>query len=277
MTAIRDLTRAFGAFTINFVGWRGRFGRVFSHGRIVTDAHPRELIPRLRETREYVADLARRAGRDPEDVRIIAVSKKQPVAAIQALLQAGQLDFGENYIQEALDKQAAVPASQARWHFMGRLQKNKAKFIPGRFVLLHSLDSLELAHVLHKKCEASGCALEALLQVNLGREEQKGGVLEDDLFEVAEGVAKLNRLSLKGLMVLPPFDVPLVEKQRVFHRLAELREALESRLGFPLRELSMGMTDDFPQAIAEGATMVRIGTRIFGPRPGSACFGSSSA
>ncbi len=239
----------------------------------MTDTHRQKLLLRWQETREYVTELALRAGRCAEDVRIIAVSKKQPATAIQALVEAGQQDFGENYIQEALDKQAVVPAPAARWHFMGRLQKNKARFVPGRFVLLHSLDSLVLAHVLHKKCAAVGSVLDVLLQVNLGREEQKGGVVEDDLFEVAEGVAELNGLALKGLMALPPFDLPVADKQRAFHRLAELHEELGRRLGLPLRELSMGTTDDFPQAIAEGATMVRIGTRIFGPRLDQKCVG----
>lgn len=239
----------------------------------MTDPHRRKLLLRWRETREYVANLAIRAGRCPEDVRIIAVSKKQPATAIQSLMEAGQQDFGENYIQEALDKQAVVCPPAARWHFMGRLQKNKAKFVPGRFILLHSLDSLELARVLHKRCAMGGRVLDVLLQVNLGREEQKGGVVEDDLFEVAEGVAGLDGLALKGLMALPPFDLSVADKQRAFHRLAELQEELGRRLGFRLHELSMGTTDDFPQAIAEGATMVRIGTRIFGPRPGSASTG----
>lgn len=224
------------------------------------------LVLRWQETREYVAQLACRSGRDPKDVRIVAVSKKQPVDAVQVLARSGQQDFGENYVQEALEKQAALIFDETRWHFLGRLQRNKAKSIPGKFVMLHSLDSTALARVLQKKCEAVGVVQDVLLQVNLGQEPQKGGVLEPDLEQVALDITGMVNLALKGLMVLPPFELSSDDKQRVFARMARLRDRLRSRLGLPLNELSMGTTDDFPRAIAEGATMVRIGTRIFGPR-----------
>lgn len=228
--------------------------------------HDPMLVTRWRETVEYVADLTRRSGRDPEDVRIVAVSKTQPAPAVRVLLDNGQLDFGENYVQEALDKQASLASCAARWHFLGRLQRNKAKFIPGRFVMLHSLDSLSLARVLHERCQAAGVALEVLIQVNLGQEPQKGGVAECDLEHIAQGVAGMANLSLRGLMALPPFELSLRDKQRAFARLANLRDHVKRQVGVSLEELSMGTTDDFPQAIAEGATLVRIGTRIFGPR-----------
>ncbi len=232
----------------------------------MSEQHDNELIARWQETRQHVAELARQSGRSPEDVRIVAVSKRQPLSAIHVLLESGHLDFGENYVQEALEKHDALAQDKVHWHFLGRLQRNKAKHVPGNFVLLHSLDSLALARVLHKKCETGGIVLDVLLQVNLGQEPQKGGVLEVDLQAVAQGVAEMSALSLKGLMVLPPFGLNLADKQRAFARLASLRDKLRPLLGKRLNVLSMGTTDDYPQAIAEGATLVRIGTRIFGPR-----------
>jgi len=235
-----------------------------------SSTHDPMLVTRWRETLECVADLTRRSGRDPEGVRVVAVSKTQPASAVRILAKNGQLDFGENYVQEALDKQASLAPCAVRWHFLGRLQRNKAKFLPGRFVMLHSLDSLPLAcvlqNVLQNRCEAAVEVLEVLIQVNLGQEPQKGGVAEHDLEPIAQGVAGMANLSLRGLMALPPFELSLSDKQRAFARLANLRDRLKRLLGLALEELSMGTTDDFPQAIAEGATLVRIGTGIFGPR-----------
>ncbi|HDQ41454.1 MAG TPA: YggS family pyridoxal phosphate-dependent enzyme [Desulfonatronum sp.] len=232
----------------------------------MSEEHDQALVLRWQETLQDVADRARRSGRAPADVQIIAVSKRQPLCAIRALAACGQLDFGENYVQEALEKQKGLALDAVQWHFLGRLQRNKAKFVPGRFVMLHSLDSLPLARVLQEKCETVGVVLDVLLQVNLGQEPQKGGVTEADLPEVARGVAEMSALSLRGLMALPPFELNLAHKQRAFARLARLRDRLQTGLGRSLDVLSMGTTDDYPQAIAEGATMVRIGTRIFGPR-----------
>lgn len=239
---------------------------------MVPDAHDQELLRRWRETWQSVAELARRSGRDPASVHIVAVSKMQPPSAIMALAESGQQDFGENYIQEALEKQDCLDLSAVRWHFLGRLQRNKAKFVPGRFAMLHSLDSLPLACVLQEKCEVAGVVLDVLIQVNIGQEPQKGGVLEKDLHEVAQGVMEMNSLALKGFMALPPFELGLCDKQHAFAKLAKLRDQSRLRLGLALDELSMGTTDDFPQAIAEGATLVRIGTRIFGPRRLLSCF-----
>ncbi len=224
------------------------------------------LVNRWRETLECVADLTRRSGRDPEGVRVVAVSKEQPSSAVRILAKRGQLDFGENYVQEALDKQASLASCAVRWHFLGRLQRNKAKFLPDRFVMLHALDSLSLARVLQNRCEAAGVVLDVLIQVNLGQEPQKGGVAEHDLEQIAQGVAGMSNLSLRGLMALPPFELSLSDKQRAFARLVNLRDRIKRRVGLALEELSMGTTNDFPQAIAEGATLVRIGTRIFGLR-----------
>jgi pyridoxal phosphate enzyme (YggS family) len=233
-----------------------------------SSTHDQILVARWRDTLEYVADLTQRSGRDPKGVRVVAVSKKQSPSAVRILAESGQLDFGENYVQEALDKQASLASCAVRWHFLGRLQRNKAKFIPGKFVMLHSLDSLLLARALQDRCrcEAAGPVLEVLIQVNLGQEAQKGGVAEANLEQIAQGIVGMANLSLKGLMVLPPFKLNASDKQRVFAKLANLRDWLKPRVGLALDELSMGTSDDFPQAIAQGATLVRIGTRIFGPR-----------
>ncbi|GAB6060755.1 YggS family pyridoxal phosphate-dependent enzyme [Desulfonatronum parangueonense] len=227
----------------------------------------RELIWRYEETRNTVAEIAARHGREPGDVRIIAVSKYQPTAALKILAGHGHLDFGENYIQEALRKQGELALPELHWHYLGRLQRNKAKFVPGSFTMFHALDDELLASSLQKRSKTRGSVLEVLVQVNLGQEIQKGGVLPDQLPELAEKIRRMDGLALRGLMALPPFSLELPEKQRLFSELRDLRDKLQSQIGLALPELSMGTTDDFPQAIAEGATMVRIGTRIFGERP----------
>ncbi|TVQ97935.1 MAG: YggS family pyridoxal phosphate-dependent enzyme [Desulfovibrionales bacterium] len=222
---------------------------------------------RYARTRQYVDELALRHGRRPNEVRIIAVSKYQPAAAVATVAEKGQRDFGENYVQEALRKQHEVGRSDLRWHFLGRLQRNKVKYLPGHFSMFHALDSAKLALDLHRKFHAVNQALEVLIQVNVGDEHQKGGVLPEDVPNLVDQLEAMPALMLRGLMALPPFDVDLADKQRFFSALRNLRDVEQARTGWSLPELSMGTTDDFPQAIAEGATMVRIGTRIFGDRP----------
>jgi PLP dependent protein len=226
-----------------------------------------ELIQRYEETRLTVEQLAVRHGRETGEVRIIAVSKLHPASRVAALAEQGQRDFGENYIQEALHKQSEVASENIRWHFMGQLQRNKAKFIPGHFALLHSLDSQRLAQDLHKHAQRKGIVQDVLVQINFEQEQQKGGVAPESAQRLAEDLLQLSGLRMRGLMTLPPFDLVLDQKQKLFARMRELRDAVQQCLGLTLPELSMGTTDDFPRAIAEGATMVRIGTRIFGPRP----------
>ncbi|WP_045220567.1 YggS family pyridoxal phosphate-dependent enzyme [Desulfonatronum thioautotrophicum] len=222
---------------------------------------------RYARTRQYVDELALRHGRTPNDVQIIAVSKYQPAAAVAAVAEKGQCDFGENYVQEALRKQHEVGRPDLRWHFLGRLQRNKVKYLPGHFSMFHALDDAKLALDLHKKFHAVNQTLEVLIQVNVGQEPQKGGVLPRELPGLVNQLEAMPSLLLRGLMTLPPFDVDVADKQRFFSALRNLRNAEQVRTGWSLPELSMGTTDDFPQAIAEGATMVRIGTRIFGDRP----------
>lgn len=223
---------------------------------------------RLTETRDMIADAARASGRNPEDVTLLAISKLHPPEAIEQAYLAGQRHFGENYIQEALEKQDGLAELDIAWHFTGKLQSNKAKFVPGRFALVHTVDKLKLAQALHKKLTAA-CAprQDVLIEVNLAEESQKAGVAEQELPELAEELVRMPSMRLTGLMIIPPFDLDPEARRPLFSRLRELRDGLETRLGMKLPVLSMGMTDDFTQAVREGATLVRVGTRIFGRRP----------
>ncbi|MGE4290938.1 MAG: YggS family pyridoxal phosphate-dependent enzyme [Desulfovibrio sp.] len=225
------------------------------------------LAGNLAAVRAEIAEAARLAGRDPAEVRLVAVSKYHPVEDIVALHRAGQTVFGENYVQEACTKQEELVHLPMEWHFIGGLQSNKAKFVAGRFEMVHSVDSIKLARVLHKKAEELNTVQRALLQVNLCCEDQKCGILEQDIDALLEEALKLSSLRIVGLMTMPWFCDEPERVRPVFAQLRELRDALEKRFGVLLPELSMGMTGDFVQAVREGATLVRIGTRIFGPRP----------
>jgi PLP dependent protein len=240
---------------------------------ITTTVRAQELAARLNRVKDRVAKVCARAGRDPESVRLVAISKFHPASDILALVDAGQRDFGESYAQEALSKQDELVGQDILWHFVGGLQTKKARQVAGRFVLLHSLDSEKLAVELARRA-ADACVLQSvLIEVNMG-EEQKAGVDEADLPELAELVLGLRDggvgLDLQGLMCLPPmFDAP-EQARPFFARLRELRDGLSASLGVALPHLSMGMTGDFEAAIEEGATIIRVGTSIFGARPGKA-------
>jgi pyridoxal phosphate enzyme (YggS family) len=202
---------------------------------------------------------------------LVAVSKFHPASDIAALVACGQREFGESYLQEALAKQDELVGQDVLWHYVGGLQTKKAKDVVGRFGLVHSVDSEKLARELAKRAIAARLLQPVLIEVNLGDEEQKAGVDEADLSALAELVVSLNKggcgLDLRGLMCLPPmFDAP-DEARPYFEHLRELRDELSASLGLPLPELSMGMTGDFEAAIEEGATLIRVGTSIFGPRP----------
>lgn len=231
-------------------------------------AYEQGIQDRLAETKDEIADAAREANRNPNDVTLVAVSKVHPAQAIVAAAKTGHRHFGENYIQEALAKQDELADLDIDWHFIGKIQSNKAKFIPGRFAMLHTIDKPKLAHALHKRLTVA-CApqQDVLIEVNLGREGQKAGVAKEDLPHLAEELAQLPSMRLAGLMIIPPFDLSPDDRRPLFAELRELRDGLETRLGQDLPHLSMGMTDDFRQAVLEGATIVRVGTRIFGVRP----------
>ncbi len=226
-----------------------------------------QLGQRLAKLQSDVREAALQAGRRPEEVEIVAVSKLHPAEDIRLLHESGQVHFGENYVQEALGKQEELSELDLKWHFIGGLQTNKAKFVAGNFELVHSIGSLKLAQVLHKKALDASTVQRGLLQVNIAREEQKSGVLEENLVELVEEASGLEGLEIVGLMTMPPFFDDPERSRPVFARLREIRDGLELRLGVKLPHLSMGMTGDFVAAIAEGATLIRVGTRIFGRRP----------
>ena len=207
----------------------------------------------LKDVRERIAAACARAGREPGSVTLVAVSKLQPVVKLQEAFDAGQRVFGENYAQELREKHPQLPS--AEWHFLGALQTNKARLVVGKAALIHTCDRSALAVELNKR--ATGVQ-RVLLEVNIGREPQKAGVLPEDAPRLLDEVRGLVKLRCEGLMCIPPAE----GDPRV--HFSALRE-LAGRLG--LRELSMGMSADYEQAIEEGATLVRVGTAIFGSRP----------
>lgn len=206
------------------------------------------------------------SGRKRNDVCLVAVSKFHPVEKIAAIAALGQKDFGENYLQEAREKMAYLP--YLRWHFTGSVQSRKATKIVGEFELVHTLDSIKLADALDRANCRQKIRQKALIEVNIAGEPQKAGVLPKDLAALFEhSLKRCPHLQIEGLMCLPPvFDAG--ERARpYFASLRELRDNLETAFGLKLPELSMGMSGDFEWAIMEGATIVRVGTDIFGPRP----------
>jgi pyridoxal phosphate enzyme (YggS family) len=226
-----------------------------------------ELAQRADQAKEELAQAAKRAGRAPEDVTLVAVSKLHPGSDILALAGSGQMDFGENYVQEAMGKQEELADLNLNWHFIGGLQSNKAKVVSGKFALVHSVDSRKLAQALHKKALEREVVQDILLQVNIAGEVQKSGIAVEMLPNLADEVMEMSGIRLVGLMTMPPFFDKPERARPVFSQLRELKYALEKQLGTKLPHLSMGMTGDFIPAVEEGATLVRIGTRIFGARP----------
>ena len=220
------------------------------------------------QARERLRSALEAAGRAQDAAKLLAVSKTKPAAMIRQVWQLGQREFGENYLQEALEKQTELAdLDDIVWHFIGPLQSNKTRAVAEHFDWVHSVDRLKIAKRLSEQRPTHLAPLNICLQVNISREESKAGVLPEELEELAKEVATLPNLHLRGLMAIPA-PVEGVEAQR--QPLAALREALtslQSRLpGAPLDTLSMGMSDDLEAAILEGATLVRLGTAIFGAR-----------
>jgi pyridoxal phosphate enzyme (YggS family) len=213
--------------------------------------------------RAKVAAACDRAGRPARDVTIVAVSKTHPASAIAEAAAAGAVDFGENYAQELASKQAEL-ALELRWHYIGRLQSNKAKLVAGKVALVHAVDSVSLAIELGKRAAS---VQPILLAVNLGGEATKGGVTGETALTIATQLAAVANVRLDGLMTLPPPSEDPEASRPVFEALRELRARLAGELGLPLPVLSMGMSGDYEVAIGCGATHVRIGTAIFGGRP----------
>ena len=235
-----------------------------------------ELAARLTRVREQIARAAQRAGRRPEEITLVGVSKRQPAEAVAALVTAGLSHCGENFVQEAREKIPQVAARLAagvaapRWHFVGRLQRNKAKLTLQLFDLVESVDRPELAEALAAQAVAAGRVLEVLLQVNVSGEAQKGGAEPERLAALALAVSRLPALRVLGLMTVPAASEPPENARAAFARLRELRDSLcRSQPGLTLPELSMGMSADFEIAIEEGATIVRVGSALFGARGGT--------
>ena len=220
----------------------------------------------LERLRERMARAAARAGRREKEIGIVAVSKTFPPEAIRAAYQAGLRHFGENRVQEFEAKQAKLAGLEATWHFVGRLQSNKARRAAQLFDRVDSVDSLSLARRLDAAAAADGKRLPVLIEVHLGGEASKGGVAEAALPELARGIVGLPDLELLGLMAVPPYFEDAEGVRPYFRKLRELRDTLSSQLEWPLPELSMGMSQDFEVAIEEGATEIRIGTALFGER-----------
>lgn len=228
-----------------------------------------QLGERLAHIRAQIEAATLKCGRLPHEVTLIAISKTHPAALIRTAIGLGATDIGENRVQEAEQKINEVGRSAARWHLVGHLQANKARRAVQLFDVIHSLDSLELARRLDRLCDEEGREnLQVLVQVDLGHEETKSGIDEGELTELVAGLKSLERLQLVGLMTLPPFFDDPEQARPFFRRLRELRDelAIQGAFGDGKGELSMGMTNDFEVAIEEGATMVRIGTAIFGQR-----------
>lgn len=218
---------------------------------------------RWREVRAKVDAACERAGRAPTDVTIVAVSKKHPAAAVREAAGAGALDFGENYAQELTAKRAELQDLELRWHFIGRLQRNKAKLVAGQVALVHAVDSVELATELGKRAPS---LQPILLALNAAGEETKGGVTANEAVELARAFVSVPNIRLDGLMTMPPPSEDPEASRPYFERLRELRDRIADQLGQPLPVLSMGMSGDYEVAIACGATHVRVGTAIFGAR-----------
>jgi PLP dependent protein len=226
-----------------------------------------EVAANLASVRGRIAAAAEQAGRRPVDVQLIGVTKTHPPELCLAALAAGLVDLGENRVQELLAKHPHVPG--ARWHLVGRLQRNKAKDVVGRQVLVHSLDRRSLATALSRRAADAGVVQRVLVQVNVGDDPAKGGCHVDETLDLIAYARDLPHLAVEGLMTIPPMPAPDQDAGEAargyFARLRELRDQARSR--FPeVVHLSMGMSADLEAAVAEGATMIRVGTALFGPR-----------
>ena len=231
---------------------------------------PQNLAENARIVRLRIAAAASAAGRSPADVTLVAVTKGHGIETVQLALSCGLDHIAENYVQEALPKMAAIPRDRAvTWHFIGRLQANKTRAVAERFAWVHSLDRVKIAERLSAQRPFHAPPLNVCLEVSLEHESGKGGIPVSELIEVARAVAALPRVRMRGLMCIPPArSDPRVQRQR-FARVRELLAELRAA-GIAADTLSMGMSDDFELAIAEGATHVRIGTALFGPRAAAA-------
>jgi pyridoxal phosphate enzyme (YggS family) len=224
-----------------------------------------QIANNLERVRSQIAEAARKAGRQPNDVDLIAISKTHDAERVRAAYEAGQQVFGESRVQEARIKIPQLP-SALRWHFVGHLQKNKIRHALPLFALFHGIDGVDLARDLNRIAEEEGVHPQILLEVNVAGEGSKFGFRPETLRREMESLLALPRLSIEGLMCIPPLAEEAEASRKFFVDLRELRDALEKEFNVRLSHLSMGMTNDFAIAVEEGATMVRVGTAIFGER-----------
>ena len=216
---------------------------------------------------ERIDEAVAKSGRDARAIKLLAAAKSQSIEAIRAALVAGVTLIGENYVQEAGEKKSEI-STLVEWHMIGHLQRNKVRLAVELFDVIESLDNLALARELDKEGRRRGQIIRAFVEINFGGEESKSGIAKNHVASLLESVAKLANLRIEGLMTVPPFRQDPEQVRPYFRELRELKEKL-SEPGFPnvdLKELSMGMTHDYPVAVEEGATIVRIGTALFGPR-----------
>jgi pyridoxal phosphate enzyme (YggS family) len=226
-----------------------------------------KILDNIKNVRERIKRACERSGRNENEIKIVAVSKTFPSDFIKFAYEGGIRDFGENYVQEALKKINELKELKITWHFIGHLQKNKAKLIPGNFDYLHSLDSIELLKELEKRCSAAQKEIKALVQINIGKEQTKSGIMPENVFEFFEKALEFEPKHVKicGLMVIPPPPKDKEDSRKYFRELMKIKEEC-ARKGIPenmLAEISAGMSDDFEIAIEEGATIVRLGRAIF--------------
>lgn len=223
---------------------------------------------RLENIRKRIKNAALKCGRNPETIRLVAVSKTMPAERVKTAIEAGVTTIGENYIQEAREKFNDLSSFPVSWHFIGHLQTNKAKYAVRMFDLIQTLDSVKLAKEIDKQAKKIDKVQSVLLQINIGQEETKSGVDESEVMALIAEIGQLKNIAIKGLMTIPPFFNQPELVRPYFKTLSNLRQRIESKAlpNVCMDELSMGMTGDFEVAIEEGATMVRIGTAIFGSR-----------
>ena len=222
------------------------------------------ISDRLKQVQSRISQAAIAAGREPASIKLIAVSKTQPVSMLEAALAAGQTTFGESYLQDALPKIEAI-GDRAEWHFIGPIQSNKTRQIAAHFDWVHSVDRLKIAQRLNEQRPKDLPPLNICLQINTSGEAVKAGISPTDARGLAEAICALPHLKLRGLMTIPAWEQDPERQRQPFHQLRILFEQLNND-GFQLDTLSMGMSTDMEAAIAEGATLVRVGTAIFGPR-----------
>ncbi len=228
--------------------------------------HTGNLQTALVNVRQRIAEFERKYAREPGCVQLLAVSKTQGPERVHAVYELGQHRFAENYLQEALGKMDALADCAIEWHFIGPIQSNKTRDLAARFDWVHSVDRLKIAQRLNEQRPPARGPLNVLIQVNLSDEDSKSGVAVGEVASLAAGIAGMPQLQLRGLMAIPAAATDFAAQRLVFRRLAQARDQLVANGHSGCRELSIGMSSDFEAAIAEGATMVRIGTDIFGAR-----------